>query len=99
MIGFPLAEGEAFGRGAWAHIPSYIDVSALRSRMALVSWQRYVASSWRLNVRVTGRWDATCTQAVLEIQRACHIPLSGVLDTETWEATWHAQRHERPISP
>lgn len=88
MIPFPLAEGEAFGRGRWCTFSRLMDLDNVRPRLALLTWQRYVTAAWRVHVPATGVWDASCTQAVFKIQGSVGIPPSGVLDAETWLATW-----------
>lgn len=96
MIPFPLGKDEAFGRGRWANMSAgLIDREHIHPRIGLVAWQRHVAVSWRLPVRASGLWDAQCTQAVLEIQAELGLPRSGVLDSETWEASCSKSRHGR----
>lgn len=94
MIPFPLGEGEAFGRGVWAvSRANNLDLSEVRPRLALLTWQRYISAAWRLELRHDGLWSGPCREAALAVQRVCGIPPSGVLDAETWEASWNTVRH------
>lgn len=59
-----------------------------QATLALLAWQRHVKANLRIDLDITGKLDFRTSRAVAEIQRRAGIPPSGILDTETWEATY-----------
>jgi peptidoglycan hydrolase-like protein with peptidoglycan-binding domain len=88
---FPLPSGHVFGLNP--NSVQYHDGSDLGAdTFYLTHWQSHYQRKWDREGVITGRFDGPTQRAALAVQKAGGLPLTGVVDAETWDAVFQPSR-------
>jgi peptidoglycan hydrolase-like protein with peptidoglycan-binding domain len=82
---FPLPQGHFFGLNPF-DVRSHTGNDNWADENNLKHWQRQYQMRWDRAGVVTGRFDGPTQRAAVAIQRDRGLPLTGVLDEDTWRA-------------
>lgn len=90
----PLPQGHAYGPEQGV-LMWHSGRDNLLDRAGLCAWQRRYRSAWYSRLDVTGVYDGATQRAAVAVQRAAGLPVTGLIDRDTWEAVWTVQRPSR----
>lgn len=99
---FPLSNGHSFGPNP-LDVRSHDGNDSLHDQKGLTHWQRRFQLLWNREAPVTGRFDGPTQRACLTVQREYELPMTAVLDAETWAACLKGPRepvnadHDVPV--
>ncbi len=66
---------------------------------SLRGWQHQATLVTSLEVKVTGRFDGLTQKACVAVQKANGLPVTAVLDKDTWDALWATQKPQPAPTP
>jgi hypothetical protein len=86
-LSFPLPHGHYFGLNPFdvrCHTgdDNWVDEARIKA------WQRKYSLTWDRAQPATGRFDGPTQRAVVAVQRKLGLPVSAVLDEDTWRAVF-----------
>lgn len=84
---FPLPAGHVFGPSPQLPQQHQGDEN-LNLFNAMVEWQRAYNLRVDRDLPITGKFDGPTQRACTTLQRELGLPMTGVLDADTWAAVW-----------
>lgn len=93
---YPLPSGHAYGPGWLGNLSHHDGRSSLVDRSGLLVWQRRYRSAWWSGLELTGQYDGGTQRAAVAVQKASALPVTGLVNRDTWEAVWTVQRPAKP---